>query len=138
VKLGKKRPRGPGRPFPKGAVAHRNAGGKPFVKIHQKLSVITAEILSEVADAELARLVGLEPGVTNGTCVVRAMILEAVIEGNVAAAQFLFACSEASKVRDDANVKTVITWRWAEPEPTGEEKDRAKALLGMPSDPVEN
>jgi hypothetical protein len=141
VKLRKLKPRG--KPFPKGAVAHRNAGGKPFVKLHQKLSVITAEMLSEVADAQLCALVGLAEGATNGECVVRAMVLEAVVEGSVAAAQFLFSCSETSKLRvDDPNIETVITVRFA----TGEEsartygttKDGAKALLELPTDPVEN
>ncbi len=96
-----------GHSWPKGVSG--NPGGKPFIKIHQKLSVIAAEQLSSPADPDLCALVGAPAGATNGFCVVRAMILEAVTEKNVAAANFLFQCTEAAKVRIDLNEKKDVT-----------------------------
>jgi hypothetical protein len=100
----KGRPRG--KPFQKGnKLAAISGGGKPFVKWRQKLSVIAAEELSAAADPALCQLVGISPGATNGECVVRAMILEAVAEKSVAAANFLFQATEAAKVRVEINAE---------------------------------
>ena len=104
MKLRKLKPRGPGRPFPKGAVAHRNAGGKPFIKIHQRLSKITADMLCDQADAEIAAHLGLGPESTWGQCVTKSMILEACVKGSVGAATFLHQCTEAAKVLVNVNV----------------------------------
>ena len=98
-----------GRGWPKGVSG--NPGGKPFIKIHQKLSVIAADQLSSPADPNLCALIGAPADSTNGDCVVRAMILEAVTEKNVAAANFLFQCTEAAKVRVDLNEKKDVTLR---------------------------
>lgn len=100
LKLKKGRPRGDAsklRPFqfPKGVSG--NPGGKPFVKLAQKLSVITAHELSLEAPPEFCDVLKVPVGSTWAVLVVRRMILLAV-RGDVSAARFLFECSEASKV----------------------------------------
>lgn len=101
----KMKPRG--RPFAKGNDANRNASGRPFVKIHQKLSKITADLLCEEADAEIAEMVGLKPGSTWGQAVAKAMIIQAVVNGDVGAAHFLNTCTNAGRVLE-VNVNTPL------------------------------
>jgi hypothetical protein len=100
------RPRG--KPFPKGACAHRNGGGRPFIKVHQRLSKITADMLTDQADVEIAAMVGLGPGASWGECVTKSMILQAAVNGNVGAAHFLHQCTEAAKVLVNVNFDATV------------------------------
>ena len=97
-----------GAPFPKGNTPNRNAGGKPFIKWRQKLSVITAETLSDVASDADCRLVGLPVGSSKASVVAESMFRQA-LEGNVAAARFLFDCTEAARIRLDVHAEVDLT-----------------------------
>jgi hypothetical protein len=85
-------------PFPRGVCQYRNHGGRPFIKIAQRLSVVTADSLSERASDEDCIEVGLAPGATKAKCVVEACY-RAAIAGDVAAARALFEFTEAAKIR---------------------------------------
>jgi hypothetical protein len=93
---------GRGRPFAKGNDLHRNPGGKPFIKIQQRLSVVVAAQLSDPADAETRLSLNLPEGATWGDCVTKSMILRAC-DGDVGAAHFLLACTEKAKVLLNVN-----------------------------------
>ena len=73
-----------------------NPGGKPFVKIHQKLSVITAEELNTIADEDVCTELGLPVGSTWGRAVAKSMIVRAA-KGDVGAANFLNQCTESAR-----------------------------------------
>ena len=85
-----------------------NPGGKPFIKIHQKLSVITAEELNTVADEEVCIELGLPAGSTWGRAVAKAMIVKAA-GGDVGAANFLNACTESARASQSG--PTELTYR---------------------------
>ena len=86
-----------------------NPGGKPFIKIHQKLSVIAAEEMSVVADVEVSKALGLPEGATWGRCVVKAMIIKASVERDVGAAHFLNQCTESARAQQGS--PTELTYK---------------------------
>jgi hypothetical protein len=96
--LKREKKKGRGRPFQPGPDPRRLEGPrKPFIKIRQRLSVITAERLSEPAPDDLCALVRLPPGTSCARVVVEALFLEAA-QGDVAAANSLFEFTEAARV----------------------------------------
>jgi len=107
----KGKPRGKGRPFPKGACGYRNPGGLPRVpyeKWRQRLSILAVDELAEAAsDADCAEL-RLAPGSSIGKCVVRAMSTLAM-RGDVSAARFLFETSEIAKVHLELHAEIDLT-----------------------------
>ena len=95
--LKRERKKGRGRPFQPGHDLRRLEGPrKPFIKIRQRLSVITAERLSEPAPDDLCKLVRLPPGTSGARVVVEALLWEAG-RGDVAAATALFEFTEAAR-----------------------------------------
>jgi hypothetical protein len=96
--LKREKKKGRGRPFQPGPDPRRLEGPrKPFIKIRQRLSVITAERLSEPAPDDLCALVRLPPGTSCARVVVEALLWEAG-QGDVAAATALFEFTEAARV----------------------------------------
>ncbi len=96
--LKKEKKKGRGRPFLPGPDPRRLDGPrKPFIKVRQRLSVITAERLSEPAPDDLCKLVRLPPGTSGARVVVEALLWEAG-QGDVAAASALFEFTEAARV----------------------------------------
>jgi hypothetical protein len=86
-----------GRPFRRAdglIVDHRrNAGGKPFIKIHQRLSKIVADQLDERAPADVVQGLGLAPESSYGTCISRCAV-EMAARGDLGAARFVFECTK--------------------------------------------
>jgi hypothetical protein len=91
----------PANPFKPGFDERRNTGGTHFIKLYQRLSTVAAETLSQQADDELCRLVGLPTGSTKAQVVCEALFLQAA-SGNVGAAESLFRITEAARVRPEA------------------------------------
>jgi hypothetical protein len=101
----KRKPRG--RPFPKGVSQRRNVGGKPFIKMRQRFSVLVAETISEQASPEDCELAGLPENSTKGKCVVE-MMYRMAMAGDVSAAHFLYTCTESARVLiENLNVTNV-------------------------------
>lgn len=85
-----------GRPFAKGFDARRNRGGKPWVKLYQRLATTMAEDLAEVAPERLAKRLGLPAGATWARCICRRAIVLAANEGDVSAMRFVHECVDLS------------------------------------------
>jgi hypothetical protein len=98
----KGRPRG--KPFEKGnRLAAVSGGGKPFVKLAQRLSVVAADALSEQASNADCALVGLPLGSSKARVVVESCYRAALL-GETGAARALFEFTESARIRVEAHV----------------------------------
>src|SRR5690242_8564841 len=93
-----------GRPFARGFDRRRNAGGKPYLKLHQRLSTAMAAELKEVAPDRLAKRLGLPPGSTWARCICRRAVVLAANEGDVSAMRFVAECTEVARTTLSLNV----------------------------------
>jgi hypothetical protein len=101
-----------GRPFARGFDRRRNAGGKPYLKLHQRLCTSMAAELKEVAPDRLAKRLGLPPGSTWARCICRRAVMLAANEGDVSAMRFVAECTDVAQttlsVHVNADVATLL------------------------------
>src|SRR5258708_38074199 len=93
-----------GRPFARGFDDRRNRGGKPYIKIHQRLSTAMAAELTEVAPDRLAKRLGLPPGSNWARCICRRAVTLAANEGDVSAMRFVADCTDGARTTLSLNV----------------------------------
>lgn len=86
-----------GRPFARGFDRRRNAGGKPYLKLHQRLSTAMAAELKEVAPDRLSKRLGLPPGSNWARCICRRAVVLAANEGDVSAMRFVSECTQIGR-----------------------------------------